>query len=61
MSWMSHLPIDHVKAPLPLRLSASSKSRLFSTIAYAYDAAFFQNASEGEFRAEEGVLELHFF
>ncbi|AJS59495.1 hypothetical protein UB51_14640 [Paenibacillus sp. IHBB 10380] len=30
-------------------------------IAYAYDAAFFQNASEGELRAEEGVAELHVF
>jgi hypothetical protein len=34
-------------------LSASSKSRLFSTIAYAYDAAFFQNASEGEYRPKK--------
>jgi hypothetical protein len=29
--------------------------------AYAYDAAFLQNASEGELRAEEGVAELHVF
>jgi hypothetical protein len=36
-----------------MSLSACLKSRRFSTIAYAYDAAFLQNAPEGEFRAEE--------